>query len=109
MIKRSDLLAMGYYKSAVFTGSDGPMRYRVERKKGSEEGAPDVFLATVWPGPYAFDATDPGQMTTAEEPFTEEGLCSIADRLNGFRETFEKAPGILDQEPFISKAEGEEE
>ncbi len=105
MIKRTDLLSLGYYRSAVFTGSDKAMRYRVERINGTDETEPDVFQATVWPGPYAYDATDPALRQTVLEPFSEEGLCRIADRLNELSGSFAENVGILDREPWQKTSE----
>ena len=31
MIKRKDLLALSFYEKSPFTGSEGPMNYRVEK------------------------------------------------------------------------------
>ncbi len=83
MIERKRLLALDYYKKQHFSGSDSErnMRYRVERIVPGEEADP-VFLATVWPEPYSYEATDPILFITHEEPFSEEGLNSLVDWMN---------------------------
>lgn len=79
MIVRSDLLALDYYKKAVFTGSEKGMRYRVER---IEEDETPFFLATVWPEPYNFVTTPDEQKTSSREEFSEEGLLLLIDWMN---------------------------
>ena len=83
MIERKRLLALDYYKKEHFSGSDAgrSMRYRIERIVPGEDAEP-LFRATVWPEPYSYEATDPSLFITHEEPFSEEGLCAIADWMN---------------------------
>ncbi len=92
MIERKRLLALDYYKKRHFSGSDAErnMRYRIQRyvapiPEDAPEDAPSpepVFLATVWPEPYSYEATDPSLFVTHEEPFSEEGLCALVDWMN---------------------------
>lgn len=79
MIKRSDLLALNFYKKEKFTGSFKGMRYRVELC-GEK---PDLKLkATVWPEPYAYDATADDKKISEEFEYSEEGMDLVAAWLN---------------------------
>lgn len=79
MIKRQDLLALDFYKREKFTGSFCGMRYRVETCIEK----PDLKLkATVWPEPYAFDATEDDKKTAEEFDYSEDGMCKVAQWLN---------------------------
>lgn len=33
MVNRKDLMSLGFYKLSPYTGSDGNMRYRIEKKR----------------------------------------------------------------------------
>lgn len=85
MIQRKDLLALNFYKKSPFTGSDGNMRYRVEKieQENGDEAPAQVFLqATVWPGPYAFAKTDESKKVRHKADFSDEGLCELTDWMN---------------------------
>lgn len=78
MVKRSDLLSFGYYKKAAFTGSDGKLRFRIE-KEATEEG--DMLALIYWRGPWASDSTPEEEKTVEYYPFAEESLDEITKRL----------------------------
>lgn len=79
MIRREDLLALDFYKKEKFTGSYKGMRYRVELQ-GEK---PDFKLkATVWPEPYAYDATDDAEKTTEEFEYSKDGMVLVTGWLN---------------------------
>ncbi len=91
MIKRSDLLALNFYKSSPFTGSMNGLRYRVERitpkpaENADASEAQDLepyLLASAWHGPFAYDHTPAEEITTFTAPFSEEGLVKVVDWLN---------------------------
>lgn len=83
MIKKTDILSMGYYGKGIFTGSDGQLRYRIEKYKDPDNGeAPPKFLVTTWKGPLAFDATPDNEKTHHFEEFSDDGLSKITDYLN---------------------------
>ncbi len=85
MIKRSDLLSFGYYKKAAFTGSDGKLRFRIEKQqRGEDEEAYFVLAVITWTGPFASDKTPEEERTTVDFPFEEESLNSICAYLNSF-------------------------
>ena len=58
MIDRHSLLELNFYKKSPFTGSDGNMRYRVEKIEfpipDTEDEKEVKLQATIWPGPFAF-------------------------------------------------------
>lgn len=98
MINRKDFLALNYYKKTCFYGSYKNMHYRISKesieipadeseKENAEPQKKDIFKVFYWPGPYIFDKTDDSLKQSAEFPFSEEGLCAVADFLN---EQFEK-------------------
>ena len=78
MVKRSDLLSFGYYKKAAFTGSDGKLRFRIE-KEATDEG--DMLALIYWRGPWASDVTPEEEKTVEYYPFAEESLDEITKRL----------------------------
>ncbi|MGN0164910.1 MAG: GNAT family acetyltransferase [Lachnospiraceae bacterium] len=83
MIKRSDLLALNFYKKSPFFGSEKNMHYKIEKTEKENDGEKEAFfLVTYWPGPYNFANTADTLKQTAEFPFSEEGICQVADFLN---------------------------
>ncbi|MBP3489447.1 MAG: GNAT family acetyltransferase [Roseburia sp.] len=97
MITNDDILNMNFYKKEKFTGSYQGMRYLI--KKDAIPAAPsdsagadappadapamtDVFLVTIWPGPYNFASTDDDKKTSATFPFTPEGKEAVVAWLN---------------------------
>lgn len=89
MIKRKDLLTLNFYESSPFTGSDGTMRYRVEKlsEETSDADAP-LLQATIWPGPYAFAKTEEEKKTHHTAPFSEDGLQELAEWMNQQRQNY---------------------
>lgn len=75
MIKTEDILNLNFYKKEKFTGSYQGMRYLIKKDE-------DVFIATIWPGPYNFASTPDEQKTVASFPFTEEGKQQVVDWMN---------------------------
>lgn len=85
MIERKSLLALNFYKSSPFTGSDGNLRYRIEKVQLPVEGSEETeskLQATIWPGPFAFANTPDEKKTTFLAAFSEEGLQDITDWIN---------------------------
>ena len=98
MIERNKLLAFDFYKSRPFTGSYKKMCYKitkteivVDTKKeidadGNEtevEIKENRFIAYAWPGPFAYDYTDPDSIITSElYPFEKDSLDQITEWLN---------------------------
>lgn len=85
MIERKSLLALNFYKSSPFTGSDGNLRYRIEKVELAIEGSEDTetkLQATVWPGPFAFAHTADEKKTTYVAAFSEDGMQDITDWIN---------------------------
>lgn len=83
MIQRKDFLALNFYKKTSFYGSYKNMNYRIAKVKiENEETSEDVFEVTYWPGPLNLASTDDSLKQTAQFPFSEEGICAVADFLN---------------------------
>ena len=72
-------VSLNFIKKEVFTGSDSGMRYRLE-KSG------DTILATIWPEPYAFNATEDSLKTKESFPLTPEGKDEAVEWLNSQHE-----------------------
>ena len=91
MITSDDILNMNFYKKEKFTGSYLGMRYLIKKDSEPEnpddasEDAPrrDIFLVTIWPGPYNYATTPEEQKTVVTFPFTPEGKQQVVDWLNG--------------------------
>ena len=81
MIERNSLYHVPYYSKAAFTGSYLGMHYKLQKIKGSESSE-DSLCATVWPGPFCFDATPEEQKTSASFEFSNEGISAACDWLN---------------------------
>ena len=63
---------MEYLKKTEFTGCHQGMRYRLE---GVTDSAGEKKLrCTVWPEPFALQATPKEQKIKKDSPFSEEGL-----------------------------------
>ena len=71
----TDSKSLAYIKKDEFKGSYKGMRYRLKNQD-------DKLIAYVWPGPYAFDATDPEKIVHNEFEFTDEGRDQAIDWLN---------------------------
>lgn len=84
MTNRKDLLSLGFYKKSCYTGSDGEMRYRIEKTTENDE---DQLLVTVWRGPYAF-ATTTEEKTTHLLPFSDAGIDEAVVWLNSMSPSF---------------------
>lgn len=82
MINRKELLSLNFYKSKPFTGSDGKLRYRVEKIEDPDDATQTMLLATVWPGPYAFAKTPDEKKAHHTAAFSEEGLQELVDWIN---------------------------
>lgn len=80
MIERKDLLALEFYKSRPFKGSDKGIRYMLSKEKSEEEK--DVFKAYIWPEPFSFECTDKTKIGTEVFEFSEEGMCMAVEWLN---------------------------
>lgn len=126
MVIRKDLLSMSFYKKSPYKGSDGLMRYMIEKftveepveepeeaaeekpiektvdqaeDKNSDSLAPgDYFKTTIWPGPYCFECTDDDKKRTHFTAFSEDGLNDAIEWLNSVSPEFQTHPeyGILD-------------
>lgn len=84
LIERHDLLALNFYKSSPFTGSDGNMRYRVEKitEDSASEESRTLLQATIWPEPYAYAVTPDDQKVRHTADFSEDGMQQLVDWMN---------------------------
>lgn len=94
MINRESLLAFEFYKKKPFKGSDQGIRYMVVKEErtvpatdaeAEETKTTQVLTAYLWPEPFCFEATDDAKKIHCDFPFSEEGLCSAVDWMNGNR------------------------
>lgn len=79
MITTEDILNMNFYKKEKFTGSFRGMRYLIRKERRDDT---DVFLVSVWPGPYSSEATEESAKIHAAFPFTPEGKQQAVDWMN---------------------------
>lgn len=96
MIKRPELLALEFYKSRPFKGSDKGIRYMIQKDTvpvesgdGEKEGddseekeTKTVLTAFIWPEPFCFEVTPDEEKGSKQFEFSEEGLCEAIDWLN---------------------------
>lgn len=80
MVERKDLLSLNFYKKTPFYGSLKNMNYKIEAVDKGDDGK--ILRVVYWPGPYNFDTTPDTLKQESEFPYSEEGLCCIADFLN---------------------------
>lgn len=81
MIDLKGIMGIPLLKKSRFTGSDGSLRYVLEKRSSEEEG--DKLAAVFWIGEMCSDATPDDQKTTKLFPFTEGGLKEAQEWLNG--------------------------
>ncbi len=79
MIKLAGIMGIPLLKKSRFTGSDGELRYLLEKRSG-EEG--DRLAAVCWHGGFCYEATPEEEKTTEYFPFSEEGLLVAQEWLN---------------------------
>lgn len=79
MVKREELYGIAFYKKSAYYGSVKPdLRFRIAWKK--EE---NVLEAAVWKEPYCYDVTPEEEIERKSFSADEQGLCEIADWING--------------------------
>lgn len=80
MIKLSGIMGIPLLKKSRYTGSDGPLRFVLE-KRSSQEGE-DRLAAVFWIGEACSDVTPQEDKTERLFPFTKEGLLDAQAWLN---------------------------
>lgn len=80
MIDLSGIMGIPLLKKSRFTGSDGALRYVLEKRSSEEEG--DRLAAVCWHGELCSDATPDEEKTTEYFPFNGEGLKQAQEWLN---------------------------
>lgn len=107
MVNRRDLLHLSFYKKSPYLGSDGPLRYRIEKAEeeipandtGDGDNSPGdtsekadntgddsekcatrtVLKVTIWPGPFSYDKTPEEKMSSENFEFSEDALDEICE------------------------------
>ena len=87
MLKREDVLSLGYLKKAIFRGSYQGMRFQMQKDSRDDETILKVYA---WPEPFIFDKTDEALKISQEFPFTNEGLEQSVEWLNRAHVTITK-------------------
>lgn len=81
-IDLSGMFSLSYIKKSRYTGSFRNMRYLLDMTDGK-------ISATIYPGPYCFEATPREQMETQYFEFSPEGLEKTVQWLNQrYKEAF---------------------
>ena len=100
MIKRPELLALEFYKSRPFKGSDKGIRYMIQKdtvpverdsENQDEDGETEtktVLTAFIWPEPFCFEVTSDEKKGSKQFDFSEEGLCEAIDWLNEIHDAY---------------------
>ena len=81
MVELKGIMGIPLLKKSRFTGSDGMLRYVLEKR--TDEDGQDRLAATAWHGLLCSDATPEEEKETEYFPFTEEGLEQARQWLNG--------------------------
>ncbi len=80
MINLSGIMGIPLLKKSRFTGSDGALRFVLERR--SADGDENQLAAVCWIGETCSDATLEEQKKVRLFPFTDEGLKDAQKWLN---------------------------
>ena len=80
MIDLSGIMGIPLLKKSRFTGSDGKLRYVLEKRSSEEEG--DRLAAVCWHGEFCSDVTPDEEKTTEYFSFDAEGLKRAQEWLN---------------------------
>ncbi|MCI8401126.1 MAG: hypothetical protein HFI38_03370 [Lachnospiraceae bacterium] len=81
MLKREDVLSLGYLKKTTFSGSCQGLRFLLQSEEQDGKRYLHVF---VWPEPYAFDYTPDEQKQDCTLEFSEDGICQAVEWINRF-------------------------
>lgn len=79
MLKREEILSLGYLKKTAFSGSSEGMRFRLLKETKEEE---TILRVYAWPEPFAFDHTPGEQILSCEKAFSEDGIADAVQWLN---------------------------
>ena len=102
MINRPELLALEFYKSRPFKGSDKGIRYMIQKdvveiepegeKDQTEEAAPKetktVLPAFIWPAPGCFEVTPEGPKGSKRGDISEDGVGAAIAWVNENHDTY---------------------
>jgi hypothetical protein len=79
MLKREDILPLGFLKKSTFTGSCEGMRFLL-KKDNLEDTA--ILRVYAWPEPYAMAYTPSEEILSCQKEFSEEGVVEAVAWLN---------------------------
>ena len=88
MIKREDILPMGFLKKSDYSGSYGGLRYRLNKisktvpTDSGEERTEDLLLCEIWPGPFNYHTTPEDVKQSKEFSFDEDGVSDAISWMN---------------------------
>ena len=80
MIRREDILPMGFLKKSDYSGSCGGLRYRLKKvtetftDDSGGEVKKDSLLCEIWPGPFNYITTPPELKESEKFTFDEDGV-----------------------------------
>lgn len=84
MIDLSGIMGIPFLKKSRFTGSDGLLRFILEKRSDEEHG--DRLAAVCWHGLLSYGATPEEEKITEYFSFDQEGLKQAQAWLNAQRE-----------------------
>ena len=96
MIKREDILPMGFLKKSDFSGSYKGLRYRLKiisetvTSDSGEERKEDHLLCETWPGPFNYHTTPDEVKMSNKFSFDEDGVC---DSISWMNDVYAEDPG----------------
>lgn len=86
MLELKDFMPINFLKKEKFTGSHQGMRFRMEKVEIEGEDKPRLGV-TVWPEPYAYDATPDEEKERILLDFDADGIAKGVDWINEQFET----------------------
>lgn len=84
MLKREDILSLGYLKKTAFSGSSEGMRFLLKKETKEED---TILRVYAWPEPFSFDHTPTEQILSCEKAFSEDGICDAVLWLNSIHDS----------------------
>ncbi|MCR4791121.1 MAG: GNAT family acetyltransferase [Lachnospiraceae bacterium] len=88
MIRREDILPMGFLKKSDYSGSCGGLRYRLKKitekfiDDSGEERESSSLMCEIWPGPFNY-ITTPAEVKESEKfSFDEDGVMDAVSWMN---------------------------
>jgi hypothetical protein len=88
MIRREDILPMGFLKKSDYSGSCGGLRYRLSKKSvesksdSGEDITTNYLLCEIWPGPFNYHTTPVESKESKDFSFDEDGVLDAISWMN---------------------------